>query len=384
MKNYTITVHALQHQPVGCMNAGELLEVKTCTIGGTERVYVSSQAWKKAMRDYIRAKYPNEKAGIRTRQLKPIADILQQKYGYSEDDAKAIGTHLFWAGIFSAKKYKTWQSVELEPSDEENKTYRWKIVMAVADDFFENIAECIARHAITMDSFTVDKKDNVVTTLSKDEVKKICEEVEKFFGDTSVDVQLFGRMVAGNDAGTVEGACAVAMAHSVSEASIDMDYFTAVDEGVILGSGMLGTREMTSGILYRYGQVSTGILSKTLGEGLDESVAHIVELFVESFIKSIPTSRKTQFGTVTAPYYVYVEVRDDMGISYDEAFVTALPQTATKKDVQNVFENTVKELQEYAITKPVKAFVCANSDLGEKVHADKVGAEVCQFLLSAV
>ena len=62
-------IHVLQTVPPSCVNRDDTGSPKTAFYGGVTRARVSSQAWKKAMRDYFRQELPAEEVGKRTKLL---------------------------------------------------------------------------------------------------------------------------------------------------------------------------------------------------------------------------------------------------------------------------------------------------------------------------
>lgn len=153
----------------------------------------------------------------------------------------------------------------------------------------------------------------------------------KSIADThhSVDIALFGRMVADGADINVDAAAQVAHAISVHEVENESDYYTAVDDKnpeEETGAGMIGTVEFNSATLYRYAAVDVDLLRKNLGEGLreDEPVTEplrrAVEAFVRGFVESLPTGKINTFGNHTLPDAVIVKLRSARPISFVGAF----------------------------------------------------------------
>ncbi len=147
----------------------------------------------------------------------------------------------------------------------------------------------------------------------------------------SVDIALFGRMVADGADINVDAAAQVAHAISVHRVENESDYYTAVDdykerENDDLGAGMIGTVEFNSATLYRYAAVDVDLLCKNLGMGLREDepvtgpVRRAVEAFVQCFLTSLPTGKINTFGNHTLPDAVVVKVRSSRPINFVAAF----------------------------------------------------------------
>jgi CRISPR system Cascade subunit CasC len=145
----------------------------------------------------------------------------------------------------------------------------------------------------------------------------------------SVDIALFGRMVADSADFNVDAATQVAHAISVHRVDNESDYYTAVDDNntdAETGAGMIGTVDFNSATLYRYAAVSVHQLAANLGEGLrdDEPVStpvrRAVEAFVHAFVASLPKGKINTFGHHTLPDAVVVKLRTTRPISFVAAF----------------------------------------------------------------
>lgn len=154
--------------------------------------------------------------------------------------------------------------------------------------------------------------------LSNSEAKKILDT------DHSVDMAMFGRMIADDAAYNVDAAVQVAHAIGIHNSAPDFDYFTAVDdlaeEGQETGAGMIGTVQMMSSTLYRYATVNLDGLEKNLGSA--EVALQAAQHFIEAFVASMPTGKINTFANQTMPELVYVAVRDTRPVSLVNAFET--------------------------------------------------------------
>jgi len=144
----------------------------------------------------------------------------------------------------------------------------------------------------------------------------------------SVDVSLFGRMVADVTDLNVDAAAQVAHALSVHAVSNEYDYFTAVDdhknddEDEDAGAGMIGTVEFNSSTLYRYATLDVDRLQGNLGD--QEATRRATEAFVRAFVSSMPTGKQNTFANRTLPDAVLVVVRQSQSINLVGAFEEAV------------------------------------------------------------
>ena len=95
-----LELHILQSFPVACLNRDDLNSPKTAIFGGVQRARVSSQSWKRAIRDYWKAddKLSPRFSGIRTRYIiEPLTDIFKA-LGNTEENSK-LDRRYFLASI---------------------------------------------------------------------------------------------------------------------------------------------------------------------------------------------------------------------------------------------------------------------------------------------
>src|SRR3990172_3261619 len=62
-----LELHIIQSVPVACLNRDDLNSPKTAVFGGVQRARVSSQSWKRAIREMAKENAPQHFKGERTR-----------------------------------------------------------------------------------------------------------------------------------------------------------------------------------------------------------------------------------------------------------------------------------------------------------------------------
>ena len=146
-----------------------------------------------------------------------------------------------------------------------------------------------------------------------------------FKSGNSIDVALFGRMVADDADLNVDAACQVAHAISTHAAENEFDFYTAVDdekarseEKEDAGAGMMGTVEFSSATIYRYATINIGMLLENLGN--NEATLRALTAFIKSFIRSMPTGKQNTFANRTLPDTVVIHIREDQPVSFVGAF----------------------------------------------------------------
>lgn len=319
-KNVYIDIHVIQTVPPSCVNRDDTGSPKTAVYGGVNRARVSSQAWKHAMRETFRRELPAEMIGNRTKMLVPLVMEQIRKINPDADAEKLAKEALENAGLKLNKKDGKVDAL-----------------------FFISQEQAKALASLALEG----EKD-------KKAYKKALEEVP------SIDMVLFGRMVASDPSLNYDAAAQVA--HSISTHSVhnEYDYFTAVDDCSPednAGAGHLGTVEYNSATLYRYATVNAVEVCRHLGK--DAAIA--IRSFVSSFIRSMPTGKQNTFANRTLPDAVYITVRKDQPVNLSGAFEKPIisDQGYAEKSVERLCEYAEQVYRDY-IGKPEKALGIGN------------------------
>src|SRR5690349_5360525 len=242
MSRTIIDVYVLQSVPPSNLNRDDTGSPKTAVYGGVRRARVSSQAWKRAIRLAFKDLLDRSQLGERT---KRVGESLAERIkaldpSLSDEDASAMAADVFVAsGLAKADKKKT-----------EAKNVESGYLLFLSHRQLDNLAAAGLEAARTG------------TPLDKSRFKALANR------DHSVDIAMFGRMVADMTDINVDAACQVAHAISVHAVDNESDYFTAVDDrkqdAAETGAGMIGTIEFNSSTLYRYATVDVDALHHTL------------------------------------------------------------------------------------------------------------------------
>ena len=287
-----LDIHAIQAVPPANINRDDTGSPKTAQFGGVTRARVSSQCWKRAIRNYFKEYSSINNVGMRTNELVSyIANLItKQDSTIKEDDALKLAENTInKAGIETKVRNNT--KDKTKPKITEAPFF---ISYKEAEAF---AAACIAKET--------DKE--TLQNILKDEL--------------SIDIALFGRMLAGEPTLNVDAAAQVAHAISTHAIEDEFDFFTAVDEKTIegqTGAGMIGTIEYNSSTLYRYANIGLHNLYSQLHDKKD--VIDSAKLFVDAFIKSMPTGKINSFAHQTLPQAIIVSLRDDRPVNMITAF----------------------------------------------------------------
>ncbi|MBC3179747.1 type I-E CRISPR-associated protein Cas7/Cse4/CasC [Corynebacterium lujinxingii] len=335
-----IDIHALQTVPPSLINRDDTGAPKSAIFGGVPRQRVSSQSWKRAIRRYFEENFDAQQIGDRSKRLpEKIAQRLIDA-GVEQDEAIKRVEDLFKAaGIKTAiEKPKKNDDSEEKPSPYPRTGY---LLFLSQQQIDRAVEELLARDG---------------EKPSKAEAKAILDT------DHSVDMAMFGRMVADDAAYNVDASVQVAHAIGIHGSTPDFDYFTAVDdlaeEGEETGAGMIGTVQMMSSTMYRYATINFDGLRKNLDSVDTARLA--AEHFIEAFVSSMPTGKINTFANQTLPELVYVAVRDTRPISLVNAFevpVEAKQGASRRKVASDRLAQEARDVESVYGFKPLAAYV---------------------------
>ncbi|GHH85814.1 type I-E CRISPR-associated protein Cas7/Cse4/CasC [Streptomyces sulfonofaciens] len=327
MTRTIIDIHILQNVPPSNMNRDDTGTPKSAFYGGVRRARVSSQAWKRATRKQFEKLLPPEELGVRT---KKVVEALAERI--AARDAALAGSAAKLAE--ETLKAATGSSLEVPKRRTKDETggtalAESKYLMFLSRRQLDALADLAVAASGGGD----------VQTLKKSLKEKKQKALALNAVDTrhSIDIALFGRMVADSADLNVDAATQVAHALSVHRSDIESDYYTAVDdlsEESETGAGMIGTIDFNSATLYRYAAVDVDELQRNLGVGLKDDeppstpTAKAVAAFLEAFITSLPTGKINTFAHHTLPSGVVVTLRERWPLSFVGAFEEPVPKTA--------------------------------------------------------
>lgn len=312
-----LDVHALQTIPPSNINRDDTGAPKSAIFGGVPRQRVSSQSWKRAIRRAFEDELGADQVGYRS---KYVADLISDRIleltkdsesAWEAEKAAAAVKSLFSAAKISLTEPKAPAKADADAdgaTPQRMSAGQTGYLLFLSPRQIENAA----RELIELDGAKPAKKD----------ADRILD------SSHSIDIALFGRMVADATDYNVDAACQVAHAIGIHASEPEFDYYTAVDDVVEdreeTGAGMIGTMQMMSSTLYRFATVDMVSLQENLGEqgaAVDAALA-----FVRAFITSLPTGKQNSYAHNTLPELVYVTVRDTRSISLVNAFEQAVQQ----------------------------------------------------------
>ena len=380
-----LELHILQSFPVACLNRDDLNSPKTAIFGGVQRARVSSQSWKRAIRELAKEEYGTYYGGQRTRLL--AGEIKKELTGLGCDEKRAnalamcLGHYLAKIDTKNTSKVKT---LMFFSSGEFKKLA--KILFDLGEEKISTLTNAFSRldiAALEKDSDGEDEETGDNSGEKGQSKKKKTEPEEKslspkqftktinavlkspigaaFRGKDAVqvkdasDIALFGRMVANDHSLTLEGAAMFSHALSTHKVDNEIDFFAAVDDlqpDEEAGAGMTGTLEFNSATYYRFAALNLDMLYKPnekdegkkghLNVLSPEERKVVVRAFIEATLQAIPGARKNSMNAATLPGYVLGVVRSS---GHPVQLVNAFEKPVRAYGGKGLFETSLEAMK---------------------------------------
>lgn len=323
-KRLYLDIHAIQTLPPSNVNRDDTGSPKTAIYGGVRRARVSSQSWKRAMRQYFLAESA-EDLGVRSLNVvKYLAErIVAADSSVTEEKAMKMAENIF-------------NDVGIKTKDQKTKAL-----------FFlgKKQADLLAAAAVK------GEKD-----------KKVLKQI--FSDNPAIDIALFGRMVADDPSLNEDASAQVAHAISTHEVQTEFDFYTAVDDLAAednAGAGMLGTIEYNSSTLYRYANIALHDLTRQLGD--KEQAITAAKIFIEAFSNSMPTGKSNTFANQTLPQMLMINLRRDRPVNLVTAYEKPIKSIVgnVSLSIERLFEELTRS--EKFVQAPLKTLYVAEEDI---------------------
>ena len=346
-----IELHLIQNFAPSCLNRDDTNAPKDCEFGGWRRARISSQCLKRATRRHpLFAETVQTEVGVRTARLKLA---LRERLAAAQMEDSQLDGLLGalisgrYAQMYSKDPSLTSVALYLHPQEIEGVAdyllEHWEVLSSA--DWSQLAAEpkSADEEETSPRSRSSRKKSNKPA-----ELDRILADLEERFADrwATPDIALFGRMMAEAPARNIDAACQVAHTISTNRVTMEMDFFTAVDDlrpQAEPGAAMMGTVGFNSSCFYRYSLISWRQLVDNL-KGDSDLAARTVEAFIRASQAAIPTGKQTSMAAQNLPSFVLSVVRrNGCPCSLANAFVR--PTRPTQED--DLVRGSIKALDEY-------------------------------------
>lgn len=316
-----IELHLIQNFSPANLNRDDTNNPKDCEFGGHRRARISSQSLKRAIRhEPVFAATVQAQNGERSKWM--TRPIKKRLIAEGKDAEQAAGVSAAFVTAYASKMDK--KSPE-----------KTSVLVYFSQEEIDDVVDGLLAEWDGAVQAASAKKPATLPAL----VKTLQKATEKRTG--APDIALFGRMLAEQPTLNIDAACQVAHAISTHRISMEMDFYTAVDdlqqdedeEGA--GAGMMGFTNFNSACFYRYARIDFNQLVENLGG--DRALARrTVEGFLKAAIDAIPTGKQNSFAAQNPTSLALATVRED-GKSWNLA---------------NAFEEPVHARRDTGLIKP--------------------------------
>jgi len=307
--NTFINIHVIQTLPPNALNRDDSGVPKKVSFGGVERSRISSQSWKYAMREFFSENGGEQYVGYRSTQL-PVKLEERIKEAVPDVSEKIL-----------SKIVSTVSSV-INKLDSDSKTNNAsKMLIFYSPVQFERLVESSIAVA------NGEKK-----SITVDEVKGC------LLAKNSVDLALFGRMMTAYPELSVKASANIAHVLGVEPYKTQRDSFVGKDDELEKVK-IMGTTGFVTSTFYRYGCLDTNLLLENL-DGDVKLTKEAIGVFLNAFVKSIPSGKQSSFAARTLPSFIMVSLSHNQPVSLANAFGNAI--------VNNIEENAITRLVDEA------------------------------------
>ncbi|CCG42473.1 type I-E CRISPR-associated protein Cas7/Cse4/CasC [Magnetospirillum molischianum] len=316
-----LQLHFLTAFPPANLNRDDTGRPKTAMVGGSERLRISSQALKRAWRTSdVFHQIVGPAIGIRSQRFVwRMVEALVSKHGFAPEEA-TLRVRL----ALQNKAAKAGADDDAPESDEAPVEDGKKAKVKAKGKDKGGLPAKVAFGSIQ----TKEGRDNLTNELvhlGPDEIVALDDLVERLArGETidpsqlalleerphAADIAMFGRMLADAPKFNVEAAVQVAHAITTHRASVEDDYFTAVEDlkehADDRGAGHVNVQEFGAGLFYTYVCVDLGLLLKNL-QGDRDLTRRAVEGLICAAATVPPKGKQNSFASRAYTHYLLAE-----------------------------------------------------------------------------
>lgn len=351
-----LQLHSLVSYPAALLNRDDVGFAKRIPFGGVTRTRISSQCLKRHWRAYEGKHSLRElDVGMSVRSRETFEYLIVEplvKEGISADLARAVTRELM-ARVLGEREDKKTDGEAAKGSGEEKKKAKGKTKPPTEVSEGAAEEEVAAGAALKTSQVTVLglpeieylRKEAMSICQATSDVKKAAEEAKKHINKeraenlkqlrhaAGLDAALFGRMVTSDILARGDAAVHVAHAFTVHAEETETDYFSVVDELVRareeLGSGHIGTAELTSGLYYSYAVVDVPLLVSNL-EGCKQQdwkqadrklAAGVIERLAHIMATATPGAKLGSTAPYSAAHLLLAEAGDEQPRTLANAFM---------------------------------------------------------------
>lgn len=317
-----LELHILQNFAPSNLNRDDTGSPKDCELGGVRRARISSQCYKRAIREAFERHElldASERATRTKRLVEAIAERVVAAKKVDLETAKRAAVRALGGGGLKADEGDTWKTQYLLFLP----TRTIERLAALVADNIKALAQPPAEAAAETQSDKagknkVAKSKKQEKAEAKDQVPgELRQQIEALLADGSrtPELGLFGRMIADRPDWNVDAACQVAHAISTHRASMEFDFYTAIDDlkrEDTAGSDMMGTIPFNSACFYRYLVVDVDDLIRNLGgdNAARAQAKKTLAALLRAAVLAVPSGKQNSMAAHNPPSFILTDVRE--------------------------------------------------------------------------
>lgn len=347
-----IQFHTLTSYPATLLNRDDAGFAKRIPFGGAVRTRISSQCQKKHWRSFdgedglaalgqpmsIRSRYTFDEYVV-----KPLVEQQKLDSALVVAATRAVMDAFLGKSAKAAKKQEKEEKAEAEAKGKSKAKQEGKEPAGAAERAALQTGQITVLGRAEVD-YLRDLVQAVCAATSKPE--GVAEALKQLLGKpgeknlaamrnaAGLDAALFGRMVTSDLLAQGDAAVHVAHAFTVHAEATESDYFSAVDQILEaredeMGSGHIGTSELTTGLFYGYVAVDVPLLVSNLTgcrradwKGADRTLAaDVVERLVKVMATVSPGAKRGATAPYASAHMVLAEAGDAQPRTFANAFL---------------------------------------------------------------
>jgi len=313
-----VQIHMLIDYPAANLNRDDSGRPKTLIYGGAQRLRVSSQSIKRALR--TGPTFEERLAGALGTRAQSFGQLLEEAlmappHNLARKDAVERSQRVITNDRLGKLK---------KPKDADEPTSDTEQLAHLGPDEIDRLKALAERLAA---GETLDPKQMAVL-------------VER---PKAADIAMFGRMLADNPGYNVEAAVQVAHAFTTHRQEVEDDYFTAVDELKAArrhedrGAGFVGNQQFGAGLFYHYACLDASLLKANLSGDADLA-ARAAGALVAGLAMTSPRGKQNSYASRSIARYGLVEVGGQTPRTLASAFLKPIAS-------RDLFADSVEALQ---------------------------------------
>ena len=286
-----IQLHLLVSYPPSNLNRDDLGRPKTAVMGGKERLRVSSQSLKRAWRQ----------SDVFKESLSGYIGVRTRRMGSNIEEALASGSSL--KSVLDGNPDGTHSQIPEKKAKE--------AAIAIASKFGKCDKDSpVHKQMVHFSQEEIEAIDSLLAKIAESGNAPDDSDLDLLRkSHKTVDIGMFGRMLADAPVYNCDAAVQVSHAITVHDVIVEDDDFTAVDDlntGADTGSGHIGESEFAAGLFYTYVCINRDLLVENLS-GDEELANKAIKALVEASAKVSPGGKQNSFASRAYASYILAE-----------------------------------------------------------------------------